>query len=90
MGQVSWFLQCLNNIGRHDFEDDSTVMGYLHRKDAKRRSIILTRTSDKTLANYIRIFEPMVIKSLKVRIKNVSIYLIPNFYLFKILAIYHN
>uniref|UniRef100_A0A6P7F8J4 Huntingtin-like n=1 Tax=Diabrotica virgifera virgifera TaxID=50390 RepID=A0A6P7F8J4_DIAVI len=62
---VSWYIQSLNNIGRHDLDDDNTVMGYLHRRDTKRRSVILTRTSDKTLANYIRIFEPMVIKSLK-------------------------
>lgn len=62
---VSWLIQSLNNTGRHDFEDDSTVMGYLHRTNSKRRSINLNRTSDITLANYIRIFEPMVIKSLK-------------------------
>ncbi|CAG9829715.1 unnamed protein product [Diabrotica balteata] len=64
-GLVSWYIQSLNNIGRHDIDDDNTVMGYLHRRDSKRRSVILTRTSDKTLENYIRIFEPMVIKSLK-------------------------
>ncbi|XP_056637539.1 huntingtin [Diorhabda sublineata] len=63
--QVSQLIQSLNNTGRHDFEDDSTVMGYLHRKNSKRTSINLNRTSDVTLANYIRIFEPMVIKSLK-------------------------
>nr|CAI5834824.1 unnamed protein product [Callosobruchus analis] len=55
----------LDNISRFGLDDDSTVMGYLHRKDVKRRSVILTKTSDKILANYIRIFEPMVIKSLR-------------------------
>lgn len=43
-------------------------MGYLHRKDVKKRPVVLSRSSDKILANYIRIFEPMVIKSLKVRL----------------------
>nr|CAH7759250.1 unnamed protein product [Callosobruchus chinensis] len=55
----------LDNISRFGLDDDSTVMGYLHRKDVKRRSVILTKSSDKILANYIRIFEPMVIKSLR-------------------------
>nr|XP_023020492.1 huntingtin [Leptinotarsa decemlineata] len=62
---ISQFYVALNNISRHDFDDDSTVMGYLHRTDVKRRSVVLSRSSDKILAEYIRIFEPMVIKSLK-------------------------
>ncbi|CAH1155948.1 unnamed protein product [Phaedon cochleariae] len=62
---ISKQTEALNNIGRHDFDDDSTVMGYLHRKDVKPRPVVLSRSSDKVLANYIRIFEPMVIKSLK-------------------------
>lgn len=43
---------------------DTTVMGYLHHKDKK--SLLLPRGADKILSNYIRLFEPMVIMSLKV------------------------
>ena len=57
---------CFNsfkNIHKVECDGDYTVMGYLHRKDVKP---LISRSSDKILANYIRIFEPMVIKSLKV------------------------
>ncbi|XP_008191527.2 huntingtin [Tribolium castaneum] len=57
--------ECFNsfkNIHKVDCDGDSTLMGYLHRRDAKPLPV---RNSDKILANYIRIFEPMVIKSLK-------------------------
>ncbi|XP_063922689.1 huntingtin isoform X2 [Zophobas morio] len=56
---------CFNsfkNIHKVECDGDYTVMGYLHRKDVKP---LISRSSDKILANYIRIFEPMVIKSLK-------------------------
>lgn len=46
---------------------DTTVMGYLHRKENK-KSLLLPRGADKILANYIRLFEPMVITSLKVTV----------------------
>lgn len=49
-------------------DNESTIMGYLHRKTIKRASVVLLKSLDKILANYIRIFEPMVIKSLKVSI----------------------
>ncbi|CAH1990108.1 unnamed protein product [Acanthoscelides obtectus] len=62
---VTQHVYLLDNISRFGLDDDSTVMGYLHRKDVKRRSVILTKSSDKILATYIRIFEPMVIKSLR-------------------------
>ncbi|XP_018571399.1 huntingtin [Anoplophora glabripennis] len=62
---ISNFINSLNNISRYYCDGDSTVMGYLHRKDVKKRPVVLSRSSDKILANYIRIFEPMVIKSLK-------------------------
>ncbi|CAG9862370.1 unnamed protein product [Phyllotreta striolata] len=65
LNDVSLFFRVFGNVSRHDFVDDGSVIGFLHRTKAKRRSVILTRTSDKILANYIRIFEPMVIKSLK-------------------------
>ncbi|KAJ8959892.1 hypothetical protein NQ318_011628 [Aromia moschata] len=64
-GIISSLTASLSNISRHDCDGDSTLMGYLHRKDVKKRSVVLTRSSDKVLANYIRIFESMVIKSLK-------------------------
>lgn len=38
-------------------------MGYLHRREVKKT--VLAKGSDKILVSYIRIFEPMVIKSLK-------------------------
>ncbi|CAH2020477.1 unnamed protein product, partial [Acanthoscelides obtectus] len=63
---VTQHVYLLDNISRFGLDDDSTVMGYLHRKDVKRRSVILTKSSDKILATYIRIFEPMVIKSLRI------------------------
>lgn len=56
----------LSNPSRTDLDNENTIMGYLHRKGIKRGSVILLKSSDKILANYIRIFEPMVIKSLKV------------------------
>ncbi|KAJ8914559.1 hypothetical protein NQ315_010023 [Exocentrus adspersus] len=62
---LSNFINSLNDNSRYYCDGDSTVMGYLHRKDVKKRPVVLSKSSDKTLANYIRIFEPMVIKSLK-------------------------
>ncbi|KAJ8928271.1 hypothetical protein NQ314_019222 [Rhamnusium bicolor] len=62
---ISASINSLNNINKYDCDSDSTLMGYLHRKDVKKRPVVLSRSSDKVLANYIRIFEPMVIKSLK-------------------------
>lgn len=58
---------CINgfsNASKVDRDGDNVVMGYLHRKEKK--SAVLPRGADKILANYIRLFEPMVIKSLKV------------------------
>lgn len=60
---LSLCVNSLRNINKTDCDSDSTVMGYLHRKDVKQT---LPKSCEKTLANYIRIFEPMVIKSLKV------------------------
>ncbi|XP_030750206.1 huntingtin isoform X2 [Sitophilus oryzae] len=62
--EMSVCVNSLKNINKIECDGDSTVMGYLHRRDVK-KPITFTRASDKTLANYIRIFEPMVIKSLK-------------------------
>ncbi|XP_017781525.1 PREDICTED: huntingtin [Nicrophorus vespilloides] len=55
-------VSALNTVGKVDCDGDSTVMGYLHRKENK---IGANKGSDRILANYIRIFEPMVIESLK-------------------------
>lgn len=46
-----------------DYDSDSTIMGYLHRKDSKKLAP-LSKVPDK-IANYIKMFEPMVIKSLR-------------------------
>lgn len=55
---------CINSLcSINKINCDSTVMGYLHRKNVK---VTLSKSCEKTLANYIRIFEAMVIKSLKV------------------------
>lgn len=54
-----------NKIGKNT---DHIVMGYLHRKEIKQSHDFksLARGADKVaLANYIRLFEPMVIKALK-------------------------
>ncbi|CAH0556043.1 unnamed protein product [Brassicogethes aeneus] len=61
--EISWCIN-LNTLNKID-DGDNTLMGYLHRKDVKKQTSLVNRSSDKTLANYIRIFEPMVIKSLK-------------------------
>ncbi|XP_066154208.1 huntingtin [Euwallacea fornicatus] len=61
---LSSWIQSLSNISKVECDGDDTLMGYLHRKGVKK----LTATSkslDKTLASYIRIFEPIVINSLK-------------------------
>lgn len=60
-----------HNSHKVDRDGDNTVMGYLHRKEHKKSSV-LPRGADKILANYIRLFEPMVIKSLKVKYLLVS------------------
>lgn len=53
-----------NKIGK---DSDSVMMGYIHRRDIKQvGGFKSSRSADKTtLANYIRLFEPMVIKALK-------------------------
>ncbi|XP_060528068.1 huntingtin [Cylas formicarius] len=57
-------IEMLRNNSKIDYDGDYTIMGYLHRPGLK--SIVsISKASDKTLADYIRIFEPMVIKSLK-------------------------
>ncbi|RZC38340.1 huntingtin-like [Asbolus verrucosus] len=61
---VSACFNSFKNINKVDCDGDSTIMGYLHRKDMTKPQLP-PRSSDKILANYIRIFEPMVIKSLK-------------------------
>lgn len=66
--ELATCIQSLNNISKVECDGDSTIMGYLHRRDGKKTTAI-SRTSDKTLASYIRIFEPIVINSLKVRIE---------------------
>lgn len=58
-----------SNPNKTCFDEENTMLGYLHRISIKRGSVVLPRSSDKILANYIRIFEPMVIKSLKVILK---------------------
>lgn len=63
---ISNCINSLKTINKVECDGDSTVMGYLHRKTITKKSTTLSRSSDKILANYIRIFEPMVIKSLKV------------------------
>ncbi|XP_076265784.1 huntingtin isoform X2 [Rhynchophorus ferrugineus] len=54
----------LKSISKIECDGDSTIMGYLHRRDIK-KPISITRTSDKILASYLKIFEPIVIKSLE-------------------------
>lgn len=61
---VSSCFKSFKNIHKIECDGDNTIMGYLHRRDVK--PALTSRSSDKILANYIRIFEPMVIKSLKV------------------------
>lgn len=58
---------CINALkerNRKEGDGDSDMMEYLHRS-AKRKTTV-SANLDKVLANYIRIFEPMVIRSLKV------------------------
>jgi huntingtin len=62
---VTTSFNSFKNIHKVECDGDSTLMGYLHRKEMK--PPLSVRSSDKILANYIRIFEPMVIKSLKVK-----------------------
>ncbi|XP_022909585.2 huntingtin [Onthophagus taurus] len=60
--ELTNYIDCLNSMDKVECDSDNTVMGYLHRKEIKKP---VPKGSDKILANYIRIFEPMVIKSLK-------------------------
>ncbi|KAK9879932.1 hypothetical protein WA026_008441 [Henosepilachna vigintioctopunctata] len=60
---LSTCINSLKDMNKRECIGDNTVMGYLHRNT--HRNLILGRNLDKVLANYIRIFEPMVIKSLK-------------------------
>lgn len=62
-------IEAVKNCNKIEKDTDQIVMGYLHRRDRKPVNSFrsLSRTADKTaLANYIRLFEPMVIKALKV------------------------
>ncbi|XP_044753476.1 huntingtin isoform X2 [Coccinella septempunctata] len=61
--EVSLSINALKDINKKEGDGDSSMMGYLHR-NAKRKANISTNL-DKVLANYIRIFEPMVIRSLE-------------------------
>lgn len=60
-------IDTLKNSNKVGKDSDHVVMGYLHRRDIKQQSFkALSRGADKqALANYIRLFEPMVIKALK-------------------------
>lgn len=62
-------IDMMKNSNKLDKKDsDYVVMGYIHRRDIKQTGSFkgFSRTADKTvLANYIRLFEPMVIKALK-------------------------
>lgn len=66
------FTDCLNTIAINKKldKDDCSVLGYMRRKSERKSSLTfksLARCADKaSLASYIRLFEPMVIKSLKV------------------------
>ncbi|KAF5303786.1 hypothetical protein FQR65_LT08121 [Abscondita terminalis] len=62
--EVSLCINGFNNSSKLSCDGDNVVMGYLHRRDSK-KSVVLSRGADSILANYIRLFEPMVIKSLK-------------------------
>lgn len=65
-------LAALHNINKIECDGDKTIMGYLHRRESK-TSTTLPKGSDKILASYIRMFEPMVIKSLEVRLNSVKV-----------------
>lgn len=58
------------DLNKKDKDDCSMLGGYLRRKSDRKTSLTyksLTRSADKaTLSSYIRLFEPMVIKSLEV------------------------
>lgn len=61
-------IETMKNANKVGMDSDHVMMGYLHRKDIKQSTSFksLPRGADKTaLANYIRLFEPMVIKALK-------------------------
>uniref|UniRef100_A0AAR5QD03 Huntingtin n=1 Tax=Dendroctonus ponderosae TaxID=77166 RepID=A0AAR5QD03_DENPD len=62
--KVSSCIQSLITISKVECDGDNTLMGYLHRKDVK-KPVAIARASDKILASYIPIFEPIVINSLK-------------------------
>ncbi|KAK4875471.1 hypothetical protein RN001_011893 [Aquatica leii] len=62
--EISLCINGFNNSSKLNRDGDNVVMGYLHRRDSK-KSLVLPRGTDSILANYIRLFEPMVIKSLK-------------------------
>ncbi|XP_045472991.1 huntingtin [Harmonia axyridis] len=61
--ETSLCINALKDINRKEGDGDNTMMGYLHRN--ARRKPTVSANLDKVLANYIRIFEPMVIRSLK-------------------------
>uniref|UniRef100_A0A1Y1K0T3 Huntingtin n=1 Tax=Photinus pyralis TaxID=7054 RepID=A0A1Y1K0T3_PHOPY len=61
---ISVCINGFNNSSKLNCDGDSVVMGYLHRRNSK-KSLGLPRGADSILASYIRLFEPMVIKSLK-------------------------
>lgn len=65
MGQC---ISVLRNISKTKCDGDVTIMGYLHRKEAKKVGSC-TKGCDKILSSYIRIFEPIVIKSLEVSVQ---------------------
>ncbi|KAF5273906.1 hypothetical protein FQA39_LY01021 [Lamprigera yunnana] len=62
--EISLCINGFNNSSKLNCDGDDIVMGYLHRKDSK-KSMVLPRGADTILTSYIRLFEPMVIKSLK-------------------------
>lgn len=59
-------IEIMKNANKIGKDSDHIMMGYLHRKEIKQAHKTLSRSADKiALANYIRLFEPMVIKALK-------------------------
>lgn len=67
--QLAETIKAIGNNCRDGNEPDTRWIGLLHRKDRKLASIFntLTRSSDQkaSVTSFIRLFEPMVIKSLK-------------------------
>lgn len=60
--EIAHCFKSLQNVNKSE-GSDSVVMGYLHRREAKKT--LTAKSSDKILESYIRIFEYLVIKSLK-------------------------